>query len=66
MTVLNLGPEYFTGVGASNRAYALTAKVERAGRVVYEATPSTVRLAPGSEGFISRLRPMLRLRPVDL
>jgi hypothetical protein len=61
---LDLGPEYFPSLGGANQGYDLTARVERGDRIIAAAQSSTVRLAAGSQGSLSRLRPLLRLDPV--
>ena len=51
---------------SGNRAYSLTAAVERDGRIVFNADAATLRFAPGSQGSVARLRPILQLEALPL
>ena len=51
---------------SGNRAYSLTAAVEREGRIVFNTDTATLRFAPGSQGSVARLRPILQLEALPL
>lgn len=59
----DLAPDYFPS-GSERRAYQLKAEIRRGDEAVYASQPADIRLAPGSQGSLSRLRPILNLEPL--
>ena len=59
---VDLTRDYFPSLG-ERRAYELSARIRRGDRVIYVSDVSTIRLAPGAQGSLGRLRPVLEMRP---
>lgn len=65
LVFLDLDDRYFPS-RMPGRAYELRAEVQGAnGRTLYASEPTTLRLAPWSQGRLERMRPELVLRPVS-
>ena len=58
---VDLVADYFPAAG-ERRAYGLSAQVQRGDQVVYVSDATTLRLAPGSQGSLGQMRPVLQMR----
>lgn len=59
----DLASDYFP-TGGERRAYQLKAEIRRDDQTVYASQPADIRLAPGSQTSLTRLRPILNLEPL--